>query len=93
MEAPSFRSNHGSQDQITLKLNYLNQTAEMVFTKEEVDYSLYLVTDSTMLPPGTTLCSQVEAGLKNGVTLVQIREKDIETKKFRCRGFRSSKNM
>lgn len=82
MEGPSFRSNHGSQDQITLKLNYLNQTAEMVFTKEEVDYSLYLVTDSTMLPPGTTLCSQVEAGLKNGVTLVQIREKDIETKIF-----------
>ncbi|EJS41454.1 thi6p [Saccharomyces arboricola H-6] len=54
----------------------------MVFAKEDVDYSLYLVTDSTMLPPGTTLCSQVEAGLKNGVTLVQIREKDTETKNF-----------
>ncbi|CAI4052567.1 hypothetical protein N7582_005500 [Saccharomyces uvarum] len=54
----------------------------MVFAKEDVNYSLYLVTDSTMLPPGTTLCSQVEAGLKNGVTLVQIREKDTETGSF-----------
>ncbi|KAG0669808.1 thiamine biosynthetic bifunctional enzyme [Maudiozyma exigua] len=54
----------------------------MVFTKKEVDYSLYLVTDSGMLPEGTTLCSQVEAGLQNGVTLVQIREKETDTKLF-----------
>ncbi|CCD25473.1 bifunctional hydroxyethylthiazole kinase/thiamine-phosphate diphosphorylase NDAI_0F01540 [Naumovozyma dairenensis CBS 421] len=54
----------------------------MVFPKDKVDYSLYLVTDSTMLPEGTTLYSQVEAGLKNGVTLVQLREKDTDTKIF-----------
>ena len=54
----------------------------MVFDKSKVDYSLYLVTDSTMLPEGTTLYSQVEAGLKNGVTLVQLREKDSDTKIF-----------
>lgn len=54
----------------------------MGFNKKTVDYSLYLVTDSTMLPTGTTLYSQVEAGLKNGVTLVQIREKEGETKTF-----------
>ncbi|QLL33639.1 hypothetical protein HG536_0E05500 [Torulaspora globosa] len=54
----------------------------MVFNKENVDYSLYLVTDSSMLPDGTTLYSQVKAGLENGVTLVQLREKDIETKDF-----------
>ncbi|SMN21529.1 similar to Saccharomyces cerevisiae YPL214C THI6 Bifunctional enzyme with thiamine-phosphate pyrophosphorylase and 4-methyl-5-beta-hydroxyethylthiazole kinase activities [Maudiozyma saulgeensis] len=54
----------------------------MVFAKEDVDYSLYLVTDSGMLPEGTTLCSQVEAGLQNGVTLVQIREKETDTKLF-----------
>lgn len=54
----------------------------MVFNKKQVDYSLYLVTDSSMLPEGTTLYSQVEAGLKNGVTLVQLREKDLETKNF-----------
>ncbi|CAB4255358.1 bifunctional hydroxyethylthiazole kinase/thiamine-phosphate diphosphorylase [Maudiozyma barnettii] len=54
----------------------------MVFAKEDVDYSLYLVTDSGMLPEGTTLCSQIEAGLQNGVTLVQIREKETDTKLF-----------
>ncbi|KAM3159606.1 4-methyl-5-beta-hydroxyethylthiazole kinase [Lachancea thermotolerans] len=53
-----------------------------MFDKDKVDYSLYLVTDSTMLPPGTTLESQVEAALKNGVTLVQLREKETETKVF-----------
>lgn len=50
--------------------------------KDYVDYSLYLVTDSAMLPEGATLYSQVEDALKNGVSLVQLREKDIETKKF-----------
>lgn len=54
----------------------------MVFDKQKVDYSLYLVTDSSMLPDGTTLYSQVKAGLENGVTLVQLREKDCETKDF-----------
>ncbi|SCW00439.1 LAFE_0C04214g1_1 [Lachancea fermentati] len=53
-----------------------------MFAKENVDYTLYLVTDSTMLPEGTTLESQVEAGLKNGVTLVQLREKETPTKTF-----------
>ncbi|CCK69856.1 bifunctional hydroxyethylthiazole kinase/thiamine-phosphate diphosphorylase KNAG_0D01040 [Huiozyma naganishii CBS 8797] len=51
-------------------------------SKKDVDYSLYLVTDSTMLPEGTTLSSQVLAGLRNGVTLVQLREKDTDTKTF-----------
>ncbi|SCU93209.1 LADA_0G01882g1_1 [Lachancea dasiensis] len=50
--------------------------------KLRVDYSLYLVTDSTMLPPGTTLESQVLAALQNGVTLVQLREKETDTKVF-----------
>lgn len=54
----------------------------MVYAKKEVDYSLYLVTDSTMLPKGTTLYSQVEAALENGVTLVQLREKETDTKRF-----------
>ncbi|SCU93392.1 LANO_0E03752g1_1 [Lachancea nothofagi CBS 11611] len=53
-----------------------------MFDKTKVDYSLYLVTDSTMLPPGTTLESQVYAALQNGVTLVQLREKDTDTKIF-----------
>lgn len=54
----------------------------MVFIKNEVDYSLYLVTDSTMLPEGKTLYSQVEDALENGVSIVQLREKDVETKVF-----------
>ncbi|SJM81760.1 probable Thiamine biosynthetic bifunctional enzyme [Zygosaccharomyces bailii] len=54
----------------------------MGYSKQDVDYSLYLVTDSTMLPQGTTLYSQVEAALRNGVTLVQLREKETDTKIF-----------
>lgn len=54
----------------------------MKFTKSQFDYSLYLVTDSGMLPEGKTLYDQVKAGLENGVTLVQIREKDADTKFF-----------
>lgn len=54
----------------------------MIIPKQDVDYSLYLVTDSSMLPPGKTLYDQVKAGLENGVTLVQIREKDTDTKNF-----------
>lgn len=63
----------------------------MVFAKDKVDYSLYLVTDSGMLPEGTTIYSQVEAGLKNGVTLVQIREKDGATKDFITEGLEIKK--
>ncbi|CDO92112.1 unnamed protein product [Kluyveromyces dobzhanskii CBS 2104] len=46
------------------------------------DYTLYLVTDSTMLPEGKTLISQLAEGLKNGVTIVQLREKDTDAKTF-----------
>ncbi|QLG71062.1 hypothetical protein HG535_0B01000 [Zygotorulaspora mrakii] len=53
-----------------------------MFDKKSVDYSLYLVTDSGMLPTGTSLYSQVKAGLENGVTLVQLREKETDTKTF-----------
>lgn len=35
-----------------------------------------------MLPPNTTLYSQVKAGLENGVTLVQLREKETDSKTF-----------
>ncbi|AMD21381.1 HER102Wp [Eremothecium sinecaudum] len=53
-----------------------------MFSKDDVNYSLYLVTDSTMLPEGKTLEYQVEKALQNGVTLVQLREKDTDTKTF-----------
>lgn len=54
----------------------------MIIPKQDVNYSLYLVTDSAMLPPGKTLYDQVKAGLENGVSLVQIREKNTDTKNF-----------
>ncbi|KAG5421498.1 THI6 [Candida metapsilosis] len=48
----------------------------------KVDYTLYLVTDSTMIPSSSTFLKQVEDAVNNGVTLVQLREKDISTLDF-----------
>ncbi|WBW71331.1 bifunctional thiamine-phosphate dipyrophosphorylase/hydroxyethylthiazole kinase [Schizosaccharomyces osmophilus] len=50
--------------------------------KPTVNYSLYLVTSSTQVAPGSSLEKQVEEGIIGGVTLVQLREKDISTKLF-----------
>jgi thiamine-phosphate diphosphorylase/hydroxyethylthiazole kinase len=48
--------------------------------KEQVDYSLYLVTDSTPAILGSRdLFGVVEASLKGGVTCVQLRDKTSET--------------
>lgn len=47
----------------------------------KVDYSLYLVTDRNFLK-GRKLKDAVEDAIKGGVTLVQVREKDISTKEF-----------
>lgn len=45
-----------------------------------VDYSLYLVTDSTPAILGSRdLVETVEAALKGGVTIVQYRDKDSDT--------------
>ncbi|ORY01532.1 putative thiamine biosynthetic bifunctional enzyme [Basidiobolus meristosporus CBS 931.73] len=50
--------------------------------KPTVDYSLYLVTDRGLLPEGVSLVDNVREALKGGVTLVQLREKNAETKEF-----------
>ncbi|KAF3064054.1 putative thiamine biosynthetic bifunctional enzyme [Daldinia childiae] len=48
--------------------------------KHEVDYSLYLVTDSTSAILGdANICEVVEAALKGGVTCVQYRDKTSDT--------------
>lgn len=48
--------------------------------KSKVDYSLYLVTDSTPAILGDrNLCHVVEEALKGGVTLVQFRDKTSDT--------------
>lgn len=48
----------------------------------EVDYSLYLVTDSLMVPTSATFLGQIKKAIDNGVTLVQLREKSLSTLDF-----------
>ncbi|GAC71850.1 hypothetical protein PANT_5d00102 [Moesziomyces antarcticus T-34] len=51
--------------------------------KSKVDYSVYLVTGRELLPPGVDYYESLERCLAHGhVTVVQIREKDAETKDF-----------
>ncbi|AET37934.1 bifunctional hydroxyethylthiazole kinase/thiamine-phosphate diphosphorylase Ecym_2185 [Eremothecium cymbalariae DBVPG len=56
--------------------------------KCDVNYRLYLVTDSDMLPDGKSFEHQVESALKGGVTLVQLREKECESKEFLEKAYR-----
>lgn len=48
---------------------------------KEVDYTLYLVTDRDMLS-NVNIAKAVEEAILGGVTLVQVREKDISTSEF-----------
>lgn len=50
--------------------------------KPQVDYSLYLVTNAEMVPEGISFIEQVQTAIANGVTLVQLREKEIDTRTF-----------
>ncbi|KAJ9123494.1 hypothetical protein QFC24_003708 [Naganishia onofrii] len=52
------------------------------FTPESVDYSLYLVTGRELLPAGKDYYESLEESLKGGVTVVQVREKTIDTGEF-----------
>ncbi len=52
---------------------------ERVFCKNNIDYSLYLVTDRTILKE-KNLEKAIEEAILGGVTLVQLREKDIDTR-------------
>lgn len=47
-----------------------------------VNLTLYLVTDSSLLPPDTTLADHVRASIKGGATIIQLREKKLSTAKF-----------
>ncbi|MGH4123672.1 MAG: thiamine phosphate synthase [Clostridium sp.] len=49
--------------------------------KNNIDYSLYLVTDRDVLV-NTDIYTDVEQAIKGGVTLVQIREKKVGTLEF-----------
>lgn len=46
------------------------------------DFSLYLVTDRTILPNSQRLPEVVKTAAQNGVTAVQLREKECTTKEF-----------
>jgi len=49
--------------------------------KSAVNYKLYLVTDRDILK-GRDICTAIEEAIQGGVTLVQLREKDISTLEF-----------
>ncbi|CAK9438095.1 uncharacterized protein LODBEIA_P24150 [Lodderomyces beijingensis] len=46
------------------------------------NYKVYLVTDSTMIPPVKTFLGQVEDAVNNGATIIQLREKTLSTRDF-----------
>ncbi|TFK44211.1 thiamine biosynthetic bifunctional enzyme Thi4 [Crucibulum laeve] len=50
--------------------------------KREVDYSIYLVTGRSLLPHGKDYLESLEESLQGGVTVVQIREKEADTREF-----------
>lgn len=55
----------------------------MTLKKEDIDYSLYLVTGRELLPPGKDYYDSLEESLKDGhVTVVQLREKNVDSGDF-----------
>ncbi|KAG0689708.1 hypothetical protein C6P40_004607 [Pichia californica] len=50
--------------------------------KSKIDYSVYLVTNNELIPEGLTIYNQVEKALQNGATIVQLREKELDTGDF-----------
>ncbi|KAI9506967.1 thiamine biosynthetic bifunctional enzyme [Coemansia spiralis] len=50
--------------------------------KQNLDLTLYLVTDSQMAPAGKPLAQIVDEAIQGGVTIVQLREKTAETGDF-----------
>lgn len=46
------------------------------------NYSLYLVTARSQVPSGTDYYASLRAALEGGVTMVQIREKDVDNGQF-----------
>jgi thiamine-phosphate pyrophosphorylase len=49
--------------------------------KNNINYNLYLVTDRAVLK-GRDLCLSIEQAIQGGVTLVQLREKDLSSLEF-----------
>lgn len=51
-------------------------------TRSTVDYSLYHVTGRLLLPAGKDYYESLDEACAGGVTIVQIREKNISTRFF-----------
>lgn len=49
---------------------------------EDLDYSVYLVTDSSLVPEDCEFLDQIDSAINNGATIVQLREKYLSTKDF-----------
>jgi thiamine-phosphate diphosphorylase/hydroxyethylthiazole kinase len=47
-----------------------------------MDLSVYLVTASELVPEGKTLVEIVQKAVEAGATIVQLREKSMDTKSF-----------
>lgn len=47
-----------------------------------IDYSIYFVTGRELVPAGQTYLANLEAALQGGVTVVQVREKNVSTREF-----------
>ncbi len=58
--------------------------------KHGIDYSLYLCTDRRLMT-SATIEESVEAALKGGTTVIQLREKDCSSKEFYELGLRVKK--
>ena len=58
-----------------------------MYDKKKVDYSLYLVTDID-LSLGRSNLEVIQAAVRGGVTLVQLREKEATTKEFYQEGLK-----
>jgi thiamine-phosphate pyrophosphorylase len=58
-----------------------------MYDKKKVDYSLYLVTDRD-LSLGRSNLEVIQAAVRGGVTLVQLREKEATTKEFYQEGLK-----
>lgn len=54
----------------------------MKVNKAGIDYSLYLVTNNGLIPKGLDIYQQVERALQNGASVVQLREKELDTGDF-----------
>jgi thiamine-phosphate diphosphorylase/hydroxyethylthiazole kinase len=76
-----------SADRSFVSISPRGKREAMRIAKDSVDYSLYLVTDSSLLcPSAKSFEDHVALLIDGGVTVVQLREKSLSTADFVKRG-------